>query len=144
MLIAQISDVHVGSSRYRSELLRRAVEEINAAEPELALVAVDSSKPDMDEGEVRREHYGWIEEGFTDEADLRVRGFPHPAYNLIDVREARISVQTCIPGGERHSLGEYPRDWPAELSARHSDPFVRRQRGLSLADERPSAGDACT
>jgi 3',5'-cyclic AMP phosphodiesterase CpdA len=31
----------------------------------LALVAVDSSKPDLDEGEIGREHYGWIEEGFV-------------------------------------------------------------------------------
>ncbi len=277
MLIAQLSDVHVGSSRYHSELLRRALEEINAAEPdlvvvagdltdegypdefplareeldalacpevvcvpgnhdarnvgylryedafgardsrrrlcvsglELALVAVDSSKPDIDEGEVGREHYGWIAEGFAGEADLRVfvchhhlmpipgtgrernqvldagdvlsllracavdlvlgghrhvpyvwpvagmllvhsgtvstlrvRGFPHPAYNLIDVRDGRISIEACIPGGARHSLGVYPRDWPAELSARHADPFVRPQRGLSLADERRSTADA--
>jgi Icc protein len=39
---------------------------------EIALVAVDSSKPDLDEGEIGREHYGWIEEGFGGEADLRV------------------------------------------------------------------------
>jgi hypothetical protein len=38
----------------------------------IALVAVDSSKPDLDEGKIGREHYGWIEEGFTGEADLRV------------------------------------------------------------------------
>ena len=137
MLIAQISDIHVGGGRYRPELLRTAIEEINAAEPdvvvvagdltddgypdqyplardelsriacervvcvpgnhdarnvgylrfedtfgardsrlhlgELALVAVDSSKPDLDEGEIGREHYGWIEEEFAREpADLRV------------------------------------------------------------------------
>ena len=175
---------------------------------ELALVAVDSSKPDIDEGEVGREHYGWIADGFAGEADLRVfvchhhlmpipgtgrernqvldagdvlsllrscavdlvlgghrhvpyvwpvagmllvhsgtvstlrvRGFPHPAYNLIEVRGC-ISVEACIPGGARHSLGVYPRDWPAELSARHADSFVRPQRGLSLADERPSSADA--
>jgi hypothetical protein len=39
---------------------------------EVALVAVDSSKPDLDEGEIGREHYGWIEEGFAGAADLRV------------------------------------------------------------------------
>ncbi|HET7856589.1 MAG TPA: metallophosphoesterase, partial [Gaiellaceae bacterium] len=132
VLIAQLSDVHVGGGRYRQELLRTAIEEINAAVPDLvvvagdltdegypdqyplakeelsalasprivrvpgnhdarnvgylhfedtfgtrdsrlrleldglklALVAVDSSKPDLDEGEIGREHYGWIEEGF--------------------------------------------------------------------------------
>lgn len=274
MLIAQLSDVHVGGSRYREDLLRTAIEEVEAAEPdlvvvagdltddgypdqypvakreldaltcpqvvrvpgnhdarnvgylrfeetfgardsrrrlelgglEIALVAVDSSKPDLDEGEIGREHYGWIEEGFAGEADLRVfvchhhlmpipgtgrernqvldagdvlsllrrlrvdvvlsghrhvpyvwpvagmllvhsgtvstlrtRGFPHPAYNLVRIEERRISVELRIPGGERRALGDYPRDWPEELSARQFDPFVRAQRGGSLADDRPGA-----
>jgi hypothetical protein len=47
----------------------------------------------------------------------------------------RISVELCVPGGERWSLGDFPRDWPAKLSARRSDPFVRAQRGLSLAED---------
>ena len=270
MLIAQPSDVHVGGGRYREELLRTAIEEVNSAEPDLvviagdltddgypdqypraaqelsalacrqivrvpgnhdarnvgyllfedafgardsrlrlecggqnvSLVAVDSSKPDLDEGEIGREHYRWIEEGFAGEADLRVflchhhlvpvpgtgrernqvldagdvlsllrqssvdlvlsghrhvpyvwpiagmllvhsgtvstlrtRGFPHPAYNLVTVEDGRIVVELCVPGGERQSLGSYPRDWPAELSARDADPFVRAARGVSLADD---------
>jgi Icc protein len=140
MLIAQLSDVHVGGARHREELLRAAIAEVNAAEPDLvivagdltddgypdqyalakeelghlecphlvyvpgnhdarnvgyvrfedtfgsrdsrmrmaagdldvALVAVDSSKPDVNEGEIGREHYGWIEEGFRGPAGLRV------------------------------------------------------------------------
>ena len=140
MLIAQLSDVHVGGSRYDEHLLRTAIAEIDAAEPDLvvvagdltddgypdqyplakeelsaiscphvvrvpgnhdarnvgylrfedtfgardsrerlslsgldvAIVSVDSSKPDLDEGEIGREHYGWIEEGFAGRADLRV------------------------------------------------------------------------
>ena len=140
MLIAQLSDVHVGGGRYREELLRTAIEEVNRAEPDLvviagdltddgypdqyplavqelaalgcprvvrvpgnhdarnvgyllyedafgardsrlqlecagqdvSLVAVDSSKPDLDEGEIGREHYGWIEDGFATEADVRI------------------------------------------------------------------------
>jgi 3',5'-cyclic-AMP phosphodiesterase len=270
VLIAQLSDVHVGASRYREDLLHTAIDEINAAEPDLvvvagditddgypdqyplaeqelgalacrqvvrvpgnhdarnvgylvfedtfgardsrqridcggvdvALVAVDSSKPDLDEGEIGREHYGWIEEGFAGEADLRVfvchhhlmpvpgtgrernqvldagdvlallrkcgvdlvlsghrhvpyvwpiagmllvhsgtvstlrtRGFPQPAYNLVRVEDRRISIELCVPGAERMSLGAYPRDWPGELTARNVDPFVRPQRGLSLADD---------
>ena len=270
MLIAQLSDVHVGGARYREELLRTAIEEIKAAGPDLvviagdltddgypdqyplaeqelgaiaaehivrvpgnhdarnvgyllyedtfgardsrlrfecagldvALIGVDSSKPDIDEGEIGREHYGWIEEGFTDDTDLRVfvchhhlvpvpgtgrernqvldagdvlallrrcsvdlvlsghrhvpyvwplagilivhsgtvstlrtRGFPQPAYNLVRIERGRIVVELCVPGGERWSLGDYPRDWPAELTAREIDPFVRPQRGLSLADD---------
>jgi 3',5'-cyclic AMP phosphodiesterase CpdA len=273
VLLAQISDVHVGGGRYRPELLRTAIEEINAAEPDLvvvagdltddgypdqyplarrelaalacpqivrvpgnhdarnvgyihfedtfgprdsrlrlqagaldvAIVAVDSSKPDLDEGEIGREHYGWVEEGFAGEADLRIfvchhhlvpvpgtgrernqvldagdvlsllrrcevdlvlsghrhvpyvwpiagmllvhsgtvstlrtRGFPHPAYNLVRSEGGRILVELCVPGGERQSLGEYPRDWPEELSARGADPFVRAQRGVSLAEDEAS------
>jgi len=268
--IAQLSDVHVGASRYREDLLRTAIAEINAAEVDLvvvagdltddgypdqyptakaelraltcpritcvpgnhdarnvgylrfeetfgardsrlrldfdgvevSLVAVDSSKPDLDEGEIGREHYGWIEDGFAGDADLRVfvchhhlmpipgtgrernqvldagdvlsllsrcgvdivlsghrhvpyvwpvaglllihsgtvstlrtRGFPHPAYNLVEVEGDRISIELRIPGGERRSLGDYPRDWPEELSARRVDPFVRAQRDVSLADD---------
>jgi 3',5'-cyclic-AMP phosphodiesterase len=277
MLIAQLSDVHVGGSRYREELLRTAIAEINAADPDLvvvvgdltdegypdqyplakeelsaltcsqivrvpgnhdarnvgyllfedtfgtrdsrlqlecgglsvAVVAVDSSKPDIDEGEIGREHYGWIEEGFAGTADLRVfvchhhlvpvpgtgrernqvldagdvlsllrqcrvdlvlsghrhvpyvwpiagmllvhsgtvstlrtRGFAHPAYNLLRTEGDRIAVELCVPGGDRRSLGDYPRDWPSELSARHADPFVRPQRGVSLADDQPTPPEA--
>jgi hypothetical protein len=69
---------------------------------------------------------------------LRTRGFPHPAYNLVRVEAGRISVDLRVPGGERESLGEYPRDWPEELSARRADPFVRAQRGISLADDQPT------
>src|SRR6266508_2679622 len=270
MLIAQLSDVHVGGSRYREDLLRTAIGEINAEKPDLvvvagdltdegfpdqypvaqseleaieceqvvlvpgnhdarnvgylgfedtfgtrdtrlrlqadgldvALVAVDSSKPDLDEGEIGREHYGWIEDGFAGEPDLRLfvchhhlvpvpgtgrernqvldagdvlsllrqlgvdlvlsghrhvpyvwpvagmfivhsgtvstlrtRGFPHPAYNVIRIEGGRISVELRVPGGGRQSMGDYPRDWPEELSARHSDTFVRAQQGISLAED---------
>jgi Icc protein len=68
-------------------------------------------------------------------ATRRTRGFPDPAYNLLDIWEGRIAIELCIPGGERRTLGEYLRDWPAQLSARQIDPFVRPQRGLSLAEE---------
>jgi hypothetical protein len=39
------------------------------------------------------------------------------------------------PTGDGQNLGEFPRDWPAEISARHSDPFVRPQRGLTLVED---------
>lgn len=145
MLIAQLSDLHVGGARHEDSLLGTAIEEVNAAGPDLvviagdvtdegypdqyelarerlaalacqrvvlvpgnhdarhvgylqferifgardmrlrlnagggglALVAVDSSKPDIDEGEIGREHYSWIEEGFSDAADLRVFACHH-------------------------------------------------------------------
>ncbi|MDQ2984874.1 MAG: metallophosphoesterase [Actinomycetota bacterium] len=274
MLIAQLSDVHVGGSRYRQELLHAAIAEVNAAEPDLvvvagdltddgypdqypaahkelgaiecdnvvlvpgnhdarnvgyihfedtfgtrdsrlrldvggasvAVVAVDSSKPDLDVGEIGREHYTWIRDGFAGEADLRVfvchhhlmpipgtgrernqvldagdvlallrrcevdvvlsghrhvpyvwpvggmflihsgtvstlrtRGFPHPAYNLIRIADGRISVELRIPGEGGRSLGQYPRDWPAELVGRDADLFgdslVRADSATSLAND---------
>lgn len=65
-LIAQLSGIHVGGTRHDPGLLRGAIAEINQAAPDvvvlagdgtrLALVAVDSSKPDLDEGEIGREH----------------------------------------------------------------------------------------
>jgi 3',5'-cyclic AMP phosphodiesterase CpdA len=140
VLIAQLSDLHVGGARFRADLLQRAVEEINESRPDLvviagdlsddgypdqlgeaaralerleaerrvvvpgnhdarnvgyrwfedafgpregcvratiggidtALVALDTSKPDVDEGEVGREHYGWIQEGLDPAAGVRV------------------------------------------------------------------------
>jgi hypothetical protein len=41
VLIAQLSDVHVGGSRYRESFLCTAIEEINAAEPDLVVIAGD-------------------------------------------------------------------------------------------------------
>ncbi len=169
---------------------------------EVALVAVDSSKPDLDQGEIGREHYGWIEEGFRGDADLRIfvchhhlmpvpgtgrernqvldagdvlsllrqaevdlilmghrhvpyvwplagmllvhsgtvstlrtRAFTSPAYNLIRSNAGRISVELRVPGGDTRSLGEYPRDWPAELSARGADPLTHVRRGPILASD---------
>src|SRR5438034_11425831 len=40
-LIAQLSDIHVGGGRYREQLLRTAIREVNAAEPDLVVVAGD-------------------------------------------------------------------------------------------------------
>jgi len=162
MLIAQLSDIHVGGSRYRPELLHAAISEINAASPDLVvvagdvtddgypdqypeakeelakiectnlvvvpgnhdarnvgylrfeeeighrdsqvrleadglgveIVAVDSSKPDIDEGEVGREHYGWIEEGFSDDADLRV---DRPRQGHVEVVERGQRANTRAP-----------------------------------------------
>jgi len=41
MLIAQLSDVHVGGARYSHELLQTAIAEINAAGPDIVVVAGD-------------------------------------------------------------------------------------------------------
>jgi Icc protein len=145
MLIAQLSDLHLGGMRYDEALLDAAIAEVNEASPDLvviagdltdegypdqyaaakaklellrcanlvlvpgnhdakhvgylyfeetfgardrrlrleldghdtALVAVDSSKPDIDEGEIGREHYDWIKDGFVDEPALRIFACHH-------------------------------------------------------------------
>ena len=41
MRIVQISDIHVGSSLFRPELLEAAIEETNALEPDLVAIAGD-------------------------------------------------------------------------------------------------------
>jgi 3',5'-cyclic-AMP phosphodiesterase len=132
MRIVQMSDIHVGSGLFRSDLLSAAIEETNALQPDLVaivgdltmegyrwefeeakeyldgiecenlvvtmgnhdarnvgyrhfedlfgmrestatvpipegeakVVALDSTKPDLDEGEVGREHYRWLDSEF--------------------------------------------------------------------------------
>jgi 3',5'-cyclic AMP phosphodiesterase CpdA len=270
MLIAQLSDIHIGGARYHEELLRSAIEEVNDSQPDLvvlagdltdegypdqyglarealsgfacprlvavpgnhdarhvgylqfeeafgsrdsqvrfeaaglsaSVVAVDSSKPDLDEGEIGREHYGWIEEGFAAAADVRVfvchhhlvpipgtgrernqvldagdvlallcragvdlvlaghrhvpyvwpvagillvhsgtastlrtRAFTEPAYNLIRIEQQAIAVELRVPGGRRELLGEYPREWPSELTAVHAERLVCSPRGPWLAND---------
>jgi len=66
---------------------------------------------------------------------LRTRAFTQPAYNLIRADASRISVELRVPGGEGQSLGEYPRDWPPELSARSTDLLAYRPRSLGLAND---------
>jgi len=140
MRIAQLSDIHVLDPRFEERLLDAAIDEINADEPDLVVIAgdlpaagyreefeyarerldgieaeqvvyvpgnhdarsvgylhfedlfgrrahactveapegtvqivcVDSSKPDLDDGEVGRELYGWILDSFSADAALRV------------------------------------------------------------------------
>jgi 3',5'-cyclic AMP phosphodiesterase CpdA len=46
----------------------------------LALVALDSTKPDLAEGEIGRERYGWIRQQFEVDADLKAPGAPSPPH----------------------------------------------------------------
>src|ERR1035437_4908096 len=39
---------------------------------DVTIVAVDSTEPDLDNGQIGRGRYGWIEEQFADAADLRI------------------------------------------------------------------------
>lgn len=199
MLIAQLSDVHVGGSRHRRDLLHTAISEVNAARPDLvivagdltddgyseqyeeaqdelsaidcervvfvpgnhdarnvgyvlyeetfgtrdqrlrleldgldaALVAVDTSKPDIDEGEVGREHYGWIADGFDELADLRIfvchhhlvpiPGTGRERSQILDAGDVLSLLHECkvdlVLGGHRH----VPYVWPiAGLYVVHS------------------------
>jgi 3',5'-cyclic-AMP phosphodiesterase len=210
VLIAQLSDIHVGGSRYRQELLRTAIEEVNAAAPDLvvvagdltddgypdqyplaaqeldaiacthvvrvpgnhdarnvgyllyedafgardtrlrldcdgqvvALVAVDSSKPDLDEGEIGREHYAWIEEGFAGDADLRifvchhhlvpVPGTGRERNQVLDAGDVLSLLRQCgvdiVLSGHRH----VPYVWPiAGMLLVHSGTVsTQRTRGF--------------
>src|SRR4030065_308676 len=73
--IAQISDLHCGGPYFEVSLLARAIGEINALHRKgsVAIVAVDSSEPDLDHGQIGRGRYRWIEEQFGQEpADLKI------------------------------------------------------------------------
>ena len=48
---------------------RDSVMTVNVSEGRAKVVAIDSTKPDLDEGEVGREHYGWL--------DAELRGWTH-------------------------------------------------------------------
>lgn len=43
----------------------------------IKVVAVDSNKPDLNDGEVGREHYGWVEREFPDDNDFKVFALHH-------------------------------------------------------------------
>jgi 3',5'-cyclic-AMP phosphodiesterase len=199
MRIGQLSDIHVLDGRFEERLLDAAIEELNAEEPDLVVVAgdltangyreqfeyarerldriacpevvyvpgnhdarsvgylhfedlfgdrahartvmapegsahvvcVDSSKPDIDDGEIGRELYGWIMDSFGSPAELRIFVMHHhlvaipgtgrdrnqvwDAGDVLEVlRSARVDV---VLGGHRH----VPHVWPvADLFLVHS------------------------
>ena len=211
MRIGQLSDIHVLDARFEERLLDAAIEELNADEPDLVVVAgdltangyreefeyarerldriecrevvfvpgnhdarsvgylhfedlfgervhsrtvgkpeggahvvcVDSSKPDLDDGEIGRELYGWIMDSFAPPADLRVFVLHHhlvaipgtgrdrnqvwDAGDALEVlRSAGVDV---VLGGHRH----VPHVWPiAGLFLVHSGTAsTRRVRGYA-------------
>jgi 3',5'-cyclic-AMP phosphodiesterase len=211
MRIGQLSDIHVLDPRFEGQLLDAAIDELNADEPDLVVVAgdltangyreefeyarerlnrlecpevvyvpgnhdarsvgylhfedlfgdrahartvsaregrahvvgVDSSKPDLDDGEIGRELYGWIIDSFAPPAELRIFVMHHhlvaipgtgrdrnqvwDAGDTLEVlRSARVDV---VLGGHRH----VPHVWPvAGLFLVHSGTAsTRRVRGYS-------------
>jgi 3',5'-cyclic AMP phosphodiesterase CpdA len=89
---------------------------------DVSLVGVDSSKPDLDDGEVGREQYGWVEEALSAPADLRIFVCHHHLVAIPDTgREAnqlhdagdvlallRRTRVDLVLGGHRH----VPYVWP--------------------------------
>jgi len=212
MRIAQLSDIHVLDGRFEERLLDAAIEEINAEEADLVIVAgdltsagyreefeyargkldgivadevvvvpgnhdarsagflhyedlfgarwhsrtveaggfsaqvvcVDSSKPDLDEGSVGREHYGWIYESFSSPADLRlfvmhhhlvaIPGTGRDRNQVWDAGDVLEVLRACgvdvVLGGHRH----VPHVWPiADLFLVHSGTAsTSRVRGYTL------------
>ena len=190
MLIAQLSDIHVGGSRFEETLLATAIEEVNREAPDLvvvagdltgggyedefadaktalagfecdrvvivpgnhdarnvgylrfeehfcerytrhrftcdgvdvALVATDTSKPDIDEGEIGRDRYPYIDEGFAGDAHLRVLVLHHHLVSipgtgrernqLLDAGDVLALARDCcvdlVLAGHRH----VPYVWP--------------------------------
>ena len=89
---------------------------------EEAVAAVETTHDSLDEGEIGREHYGWIREGFSGPADLRVfvchhhlmpiPGTGRERNQVLDagdvlslLRHAQVDV---VLGGHRH----VPYVWP--------------------------------
>ena len=199
MRIAQLSDIHVLDPRFEERLLDAAIEEINAEDPDLVVVAgdltaagyreefeyarerldrveardvvyvpgnhdarsvgylhyedlfgeradahafeapegkvqvvcVDSSKPDLDDGEIGRELYGWILDSFSGSAALRIFVMHHHLVAIPGTGRDRNQVWDAghaleiLPLGRRgHRARRHrhvPYVWPvAELFLVHS------------------------
>ena len=95
---------------------------VEAPEGRAHVVCVDSTKPDMDEGEIGRDLYGWIIDSFAEPADLRIFVMHHhlvaipgtgrernQVWDSGDVLEVlRAAEVDVVLGGHRH----VPHVWP--------------------------------
>jgi 3',5'-cyclic-AMP phosphodiesterase len=116
---------------------------IDAPDGRVQIVCVDSSKPDIDDGEIGRELYGWILDSFAGEAALRIFVMHHhlvaipgtgrdrnQVWDAGDALEILRSAEVDIVlGGHRH----VPHVWPiGGLFLVHSGTAsTRRVRGYS-------------
>jgi 3',5'-cyclic-AMP phosphodiesterase len=107
------------------------------------VVCVDSSKPDIDEGEVGRELYGWILDSFAGETDFRVFVMHHHLVSIPGTGRERNNIWDSgdvlellrsagvdvVLGGHRH----VPHVWPiAGFFLVHSGTVsTRRVRGYA-------------
>src|SRR5918912_871890 len=106
----------------------------------VTVVAVDSTEPDLDTGQIGRGRYRWIEEQFAEPADLRVfvlhhhllpipgtgrernivnagtvsslrlRGHTRPSYNLIEVHERHVDVWRKYPFHGQEKIIQFSTD----------------------------------
>ncbi len=68
---------HFGKGDFGSHADRSLHLSHDGAPARISLVAVDSSEPDLAEGEIGRARYDWIREQFSDRTDLRVFALHH-------------------------------------------------------------------
>src|SRR5216684_3235259 len=85
----------------------------------VTIVAVDSTEPDLDNGQIGRGRYGWIEEQFADPADLlffvnagtvsssRLRGKGRPCYNVIEVDGTHVGVWRKHPFHDQERIIQF-------------------------------------
>ncbi len=67
-----------GDVEGKADRVLRLETDLGAGAPRrVALVALDSTKPDLAEGEIGRERYSWIRQQFEVDADLRVLALHH-------------------------------------------------------------------
>jgi len=171
MLIAQLSDIHIGGARHHGTLLRDAIAEINDASPDVVVIAdiTDEGYPDQ-HGEAREQlealacpnvvavpgnqdsrHVGYLqyERTFGARDSVPIRGTGRERNQVLDagdvlalLHQAEVDV---VLSGHRHvpyvwpEPGGYPREWPAELSARSADPLAHASPGQGLADDARAA-----
>src|SRR5919201_2725051 len=74
----------------------------------VCIVAVDSTEPDLDHGQIGRGRYRWIEEQFAPEADLRIFVLHHPLLPVPGTGRERNVVHDagdaleCLQGADCH------------------------------------------
>ena len=96
------------------------------------IVAVDSTEPDLDNGQIGRGRYGWIEEQFAGAADLRVFVLHHHLLPIPGTGRERNIVNDagdaleCLQRAEVDLVLAGPQARAVRVAARGS---VRRQRG---------------
>ena len=133
MIVAHLSDLHVGSSRYEPDLLRAATAEINDAEPDLVVVTGDlteegyreefeEAKRELDElacervvvvpGDHDAKNVGYLR--FQDVFGERYRSL---RFRAGDVETAVVAVDSSTPDDKDGHVGREHYEWLVESFA---------------------------